>query len=122
MDFVAIDFETTNADCSSVCQVGAVTFRNGEAVDEFTRLVDPRDRFDPVNIATHGIDAERVRGAPRFPDIHADLSSFVQDRVVVSHMPFDRAVFQQVHAKYGLGAASCRWLDTAMVARRAWPQ
>jgi DNA polymerase-3 subunit epsilon len=37
-------------------------------------------------------------------------------------MPFDRAVFQQVHARHGLEGASCRWLDTARVARRAWPQ
>lgn len=122
MDFVAIDFETANANCSSVCQVGVVTFQGGDAVDTFASLVDPDDHFDPINVSKHGIDANSVRGAPSFNDIHAELSRLVRDRIVVCHMPFDRAVFQQVHAKYGLDCVSCRWLDTARVARRAWLQ
>jgi DNA polymerase-3 subunit epsilon len=119
MDFVAIDFETANADCSSVCQVGVVTFQAGEPVDTFASLVDPGGFFDPINVSKHGIDAGAVRGAPSFPAIHGHMARLVRDRTVACHMPFDRAVFQQVHARHGLEGASCRWLDTARVARRA---
>jgi DNA polymerase III subunit epsilon len=122
MDFVAIDFETANANYASVCQVGAITFRGGEIADRFVSLVDPQDFFDPVNISKHGLTAEAVRGAPIFTAVQPELARLVQDRIVVCHMPFDRTVFHQVHAKHRLACASCRWLDTARVARRAWPQ
>jgi len=32
MDFVALDFETANANLGRVCQVGAVLFKGGEPV------------------------------------------------------------------------------------------
>ncbi len=64
MDFVALDFETANADLSSICQVGLVTFRNGEPAETFSTLVDPEDYFDYINISIHGIDDIKVRGRP----------------------------------------------------------
>jgi DNA polymerase-3 subunit epsilon len=121
MDFVAIDFETANADYASICQVGAVTFMGGEVVDSFVTLVDPKDFFDGMNVYIHGIDEDAVRGAPTFPDIHPDLSRRLQDRVVVCHTSFDRVAFDRVHAKHRLGSVTCQWLDTARVVRRAWP-
>ena len=35
-DFVAIDFETANSDPSSICSVGIVVVRDGEALRFFT--------------------------------------------------------------------------------------
>ncbi|MBN9538819.1 MAG: transposase [Alphaproteobacteria bacterium 65-37] len=120
MNFIALDFETANADLSSICQVGLVAFRDGKVVDTYTTLVDPDDYFDPMNVSIHGIDEDRVRGAPRFLDVHPKLSSLVAGAVVVCHTLFDRAAMQQASAKYRLTDVTCRWLDTSRVARRAW--
>ena len=38
-DFAAIDFETANNECSSVCSVGVVIVRGGEIVDSFYSLI-----------------------------------------------------------------------------------
>lgn len=122
MNFVALDFETANADLSSICQVGLVVFRDGKVVETFTTLVDPDDYFDPVNVSIHGIDEEEVRGAPRFQDIYPKLSLHIDGAVVVSHTLFDRTAMQQASAKHGLVDVPCRWLDTTRVVRRAWPQ
>jgi len=43
-------------------------------------------------------------------------------RIVASHSSFDRVSLARVHEKYGLSPIECQWLDTARVARRAWPQ
>jgi len=122
MNFIALDFETANADLSSICQVGLVAFRDGKIADTYTTLVGPDDYFDSINISIHGIDEDRVRGAPRFQDIHPKLSSLVTGAVVVCHTLFDRAAMQRASAKYRLTDVTCRWLDTSRVVRRAWSQ
>jgi DNA polymerase-3 subunit epsilon len=122
MDFLALDFETANADLSSICQVGLVVFRDGKIANTYATLVDPDDYFDPVNVSIHGINEDRVHGAPRFQDIYPQLSSHINDAVVVCHTLFDRAAMHQASAKHRLADVSCRWLDTTRVVRRAWSQ
>lgn len=120
--FVALDVETANPDLASICQIGAVTFVGGEAQATWQSLVNPEDEFDPVNVAIHGIDEAAVQGAPRFPDVAAPLAHLLAGHVIATHTAFDRVALARVHDKYALGAADCRWLDTARVCRRAWGQ
>ncbi len=122
MEFVALDFETANADLSSVCQVGAVVFKDGEPVSTFASLVDPDDFFDPVNVSIHGIDEDTVRGSPRFTSVHRDLGQMMKNMIVACHSLFDRAVLHQAEQRNALGNIECRWLDVTRVVRRAWPQ
>jgi DNA polymerase-3 subunit epsilon len=122
MNFTAIDFETANADLSSVCQVGLVRFQNGEPGETFSCLVDPDDYFSPINVSIHGIDEIAVSGAPRFAQLHSQVSQWLQGNVVVSHSFFDRSVHKQAESRYRLPSCECRWLDTTCVVRRAWPQ
>lgn len=63
MDFTAIDFETANASRASICAVGLVRVENGEAVEQFHRLVNPQCSFNFYNTAVHGITAFDVRDA-----------------------------------------------------------
>lgn len=120
--FVAIDVETANADSASICQVGLVIFEHGVEQSSWSTLVDPEDYFSSINVSIHGIDEEHVLGAPKFPDIEHELRESLTGAIVVSHMPFDRVALTRVCAKYGLPAMECRWLDSARVTRRAWPQ
>ena len=122
MDFLALDFETANADFTSVCQVGAVLFRDGQPADTFISLVDPEDYFDAVNVSIHGIDEEAVRGAPKFGEVYAKLGLLMANRVVVSHTSFDRSVMSQCEQRHNLTRPDCKWLDSAMVVRRTWPR
>lgn len=122
MDFLALDFETANADFTSVCQVGAVLFSGGEPVETFASLIDPDDYFDALNISIHGIDEEAVRGAPRFSEVYAKLELLMANRVVVSHTSFDQSVMSQCEMRHSLKRPTCRWLDSAMVVRRTWPR
>lgn len=120
--FTAIDVETANADLASVCQIGVVTFINGEATRQWQSLIDPEDEFDPINVSIHGIDESKVRGAPRYSDVATHVSGLMTDQVVVSHMSFDRVAMSRVQQKYRLTPILCRWLDSAKVCRRAWSQ
>lgn len=122
MDFVAIDVETANADLASICQIGLVTVRAGEIADKWSTLVNPEDFFDGINVGIHGIDEGRVAGAPTFPEVYRDFSAKTAQTVVVSHTSFDRAAVTGAVERYDLPGVPLTWLDSARIARRAWPE
>jgi len=109
--FVAIDFETANADLSSICQIGAVTFESSEVVDERVSLVNPEDYFDGYNIAIHGISEDMICDAPTFPDAFQTFAAHIEGQIVVSHTAFDRTALSQVSQKYSMPFVECLCVD-----------
>ena len=122
MEFVAIDFETANADMSSICQLGFVHYEDGLVKEEWKTYVDPEDFFDEMNISIHGIDETKVKGAPTFTEIASRIYDYLDGRIAVSHTHFDRVAIQQVCTKNNIRVPTCTWLDSARVTRRTWEQ
>ena len=61
MEFVAIDFETANRNSDSACSIGLVTFKDGKIVDEYYKLIRPKNLyFHPDNIKVHGLTEEML--------------------------------------------------------------
>lgn len=120
MRFIAIDLETANPRMSSICQIGIVAFEDGREIGAEVRLVDPRDYFDPYNVAIHGITEEDVQGAPRFGELHGWLCQQTSGEIVACHTHFDRVALAQACGALRLAPLPCNWLDTAQVARRTW--
>lgn len=122
MNFIAIDVETANSSLSSICAVGAVKFNQGKLADEFYTLVNPYQSFDAINVNIHNISPEDVAESPEFSEVLEHLIDFVGDLPVVCHGHFDRSSITQACSRCSLLAPSWRWLDTARVARRTWPE
>ncbi len=122
MKYLALDVETANSDYSSICQIGVAEFDNGQVVDSWNSLINPEDYFDFFNTELHGIDEEKVKDAPTFPDIYNELSNWISDRITVHHMPFDRVAISRACEKYELPLISPIWLDSAKIARRTWEE
>jgi DNA polymerase-3 subunit epsilon len=122
MEFVALDFETANADMSSICQLGLVHFKDGLLQEEWKTYVDPEDFFDEINVSIHGIDENTVKGAPTLQDIASRICSYLDGRIAVCHTHFDRVAIHQACIKYDLRLPTCTWLDSARVTRRTWEQ
>ena len=120
LDFVAVDVETANSNVSSICQVGIAVVRSGKIKDIWTQLVDPHDFFDPYNIAIHGIDQKMVNGYPRFEELCDKIARHLGE-IVVSHTFFDRRAISKAFEKCGKSLRYGTWIDSAQVARRAWP-
>lgn len=122
MDFVAIDVETANASRASICQIGVARYAGGVLKDEWVSYIDPESEFDFMNISIHGIDAETVKGSPKFMDVVNHLYSFLDGEIVVSHMPFDQQAIAQTADRYHIRHPNSTWLDSAKIARRAWSE
>jgi DNA polymerase-3 subunit epsilon len=122
MRFVSIDVETANARMRSICQIGLVVYEDGREIGAESLLINPGEEFDPVNVGIHGIDAQQVADALTFREIGHWLSRNAGGQTLVCHTHFDRTAITQATAYHALPPMDCRWLDSAMVARRAWPQ
>ena len=122
MDFVVIDVETANPNLASICQIGIAPFRDGVLENPRQWLVNPQDYFDSLNVSIHGIDEDKVHGEPTWPEVYSAIAPFLTGNIVASHTPFDRAALTQACGRWSLLTCDCRWIDTARVVRRTWPQ
>ena len=122
LTFNAIDVETANADPASICQVGIVRVRAGRIEEQLAMLVDPEQRFNPVNVRLHGISEATVKDSVTLPSVYARLRRLLGGAVVVSHTAFDRVALDGATTRYGLKPICAIWLDSAKIARRAWPE
>lgn len=122
MNFIVVDVETANPNLSSICQVGIAPFRDGVPQQTRQWLVNPEDYFDPIHVDIHGIDEHTVRNAPKWPEVYAALMPLLAGSIVASHTAFDRVALTQACGTWKISTCECRWLDTARVVRRAWPQ
>ncbi len=120
LDFVAVDVETANSNVSSICQVGIAVVREAEIKQVWVQFIDPHDFFDPHNVAIHGIDHNMVKGCPRFEDI-CDRIALYLEGIVISHTFFDRRAVSKAFEECGKSLRYEIWIDSAQVARRAWP-
>lgn len=120
--FVSIDVETANASYSSICQIGAVVFENGQETAHWDTLIDPRVEFRPFNTRIHGIRPEHVRGAPTFAQgLQLMQRAISQLDIVASYGHFDRSALRQACQHNGLPELSWQWIDVGLTARDVWP-
>ena len=122
LTFNAIDVETANSDPSSICQIGIVRVRCGVIKGQLSVLVNPEAPFSEFNVRIHGIDDIAVRDSNTLPFLESRLRRLLEGTVLVSHTSFDRRALDGAMERYGLRPIRARWMDSAMVARRAWPQ
>ena len=121
LTFNAIDVETANADPSSICQIGIIRVQGGVIKEQLSVLVNPGTPFNDFNVRLHGIDHNAVQDSRTLPLLESQLRRLLDGTVLVSHTSFDRRALDGAMERYGLRPIRARWLDSAMVARWAWP-
>lgn len=124
--FTAIDVETANRDQATICAIGLATYSGGRLQSQWYSLVDPAAEFEPKNIAVHGLTARDVEGKRKFPEVLPEIVRFIRradSPVLVSHTPFDRVSLQQAAERWKVTLPEqWMWLDSALLARRTWPE
>lgn len=121
LDFTAVDFETANGFRGSPCSIGLVRVRDGVEVEAYYATMRPPegfDRFDPSNVAVHGLSAEQVADRPRFAELFAEISAFVGEDVLVAHnAAFDVEVFRSALEVSGMSSPGLRAWCTVQLSR-----
>ncbi|WP_342438850.1 3'-5' exonuclease [Paenibacillus sp. FSL L8-0436] len=119
MNFTAIDFETANSSRSSACSLGLVQVREGVITAEHVWLIDPRQRFDGMNIAIHGITPSMVQGQPTFAELWPLLQPLLQGEIVVAHnAAFDMSVLRYCLDASGTSYPNFQYMCTYLLGKK----
>ncbi len=98
-EFVVFDIETTGLSVSNcaITEIGAVKFKNGEVIEQFSTFVDPGVHI-PENITElTGITDEMVSGAPKPVDAVRAFLDFTGQRMLIAHNAnFDTSFIRKV--------------------------
>lgn len=128
LDFVAIDFETANNNPASICQIGAVKFRDGEPVDSFASLVKPHERLNlfeyEKHTELHHITKSDILEAPEWPEVLGRFESyFVEDLPLVAHRAAnaDAKMMREDCILYRMPMLENGWIDTWALAKELLP-
>ena len=122
LTFNAIDVETANADSGSICQIGITHVVDGGITKVWITLVNPEASFDRMNVRLHGIAAKTVVDSPTIPTLSGELRKRLNGAFLVSHTAFDRVAMDRAMERYGLPSLEVTWLDSARIAKAAWPR
>ncbi len=103
-EFVAIDFETATGSPFSACQIGLVTMRNGQIIDEYESLIQPPDnKYLYWNTKIHGILPEDTVQSPNFLQLAETILPKLENKTIVAHnASFDFKVLQKTMEYYNL--------------------
>ena len=122
-DFAAIDFETANAERSSVCAVGVVIVRGGEEAGTFYSLIQPEPNYYSYWCTrVHGLCQADTDDAPVFPDVWDQVEPLIAGLPLVAHnSPFDQGCLKAVFRVYQMDYPDYVFLDTLRAARHKLP-
>lgn len=86
-EFVVFDLETTGAKAPPcrITEIGAYRVRDGQVIDEYQTLVNPKMPIPPFITDLTGISDNMVRDAPVFADVVHDFLCFIGDSILVAH-------------------------------------
>lgn len=111
-DFIAIDFETANADYSSACSLGLVAVKDLKIAEENYFLIQPPgNKFNQINVNIHGISSDAVKDAPFFPEIWYQIKNYFDDNIIIAHnASFDMAVLKKCMFVYNIPYPDFKYL------------
>lgn len=122
--FAVVDLETTGASAiyDRILEVAVVTLVDGEIVDRYEQLIDPKMAVPPFITRLTGIDGRTVRGKPTFAEAAPAVRAALGSRPMVAHnASFDEAFLRHAFARLGQKVDLPK-LCTLRLARRLLPR
>lgn len=122
--FVAFDFETTGLHpaVDRIVEFGAVRFRVGSELAEFSQLVDPGRPIEREAARVSGIDDSMVQGKPPVGAVMPRFMDFVGEAILVAHnAEFDAGFLRAELARAGIVQFENLVIDTQLLAQKAFP-
>ena len=122
-EYIVLDLEMTglSAKTDQIIEIGAIRVRNGQMVDSYACLVNPRCRVPERVVELTGITDEMVQDGVDRDEAIAGLLDYLNGHVLVGqNLNFDYGFLKQwaVNHKQPLEAKAC---DTLKIARALLP-
>lgn len=122
LDFAAIDFETANANPSSVCSVGVVIVRDGKPVKKYYKLIHPvPNYYNPGNVRVHGLTKADTDNADTFPEVWAEIEPLIEGLPLVAHFSrFDEGCLKAAFHRFEMTYPGYKFYCTCTASRKVF--
>jgi len=122
MELCFIDTETTGlypAYGDRICEIGLIAADlELNMIDSFNSLINPLREISPEARMVNRIAQEELESAPRFHEIGARISEFIEGRLMVGHnIMFDHGFLKNEFRLAGIEYPPPRLMDTRDIAR-----
>lgn len=123
MNFVAIDFETTTSNPSSICSMGICQVEKNKVIKTEEFLIKPNPfEFNEYNIKIHGITPEMVFTKPTFDKYWPRILPYIENNLVIAHnASFDITALKRAMKLYNIPYPEFEYLCTVQLSRKAYP-
>lgn len=122
--FIVFDIETTGFSCkkNKVIEIGAVKIKNGEIIDRFSSLINPKEPIPLHIVNLTGINDEMVIKEETIDKVLPRFISFIEGGVLVAHnADFDTSFIAQGCEELDLPFQHKTVIDTVSMARILLP-
>ena len=124
-DFIVLDLETTglSKDYHKITEICAFKLKDGDVIDIFHTLVNPKVKIPSFIRRLTGIDDEMVKDAPLINEVLPDFLNFIEDIPLVAHnATFDYNFLNHNCIKHLKGELSNEKVCTRKLAHRLLPK
>ena len=119
-DFICIDLETTglNPKRDRIIEIGAVKVRNGQIVETYQQLIDPKQQLEERVEVLTGISSKELEGKPTIQEVLPTLREFLGDDVLLGHrVLFDYSFLKRTFTNEKISFER-KGIDTLKIARQ----
>ncbi|MFW5824925.1 MAG: exonuclease domain-containing protein [Marinobacter sp.] len=122
--FAFLDLETTggSAGHDRITEIGIRFWRDGQLVDEWQTLVNPRMRIPPFIERLTGITNTMVADAPEFSELADELQGRLKNTIFVAHNARFDYGFLKAEFRRLMRPFAARVLCTVKLSRRLYPE
>jgi len=119
---VGLDTETTGLDTrrDRVFEIGLVTYRSGDVVENWGRLMDPLVELDQKVVETTGVTTEEVSGQPVFAEVVDEIEKRISGQILVGYniIDFDLPMLATEFERLGRQMPPFQVIDVLVFARQ----
>ncbi len=122
--FCIIDVETTglSAARNNIIEIGMVKVFNSKITQKYHSMINPGKEIPYYITQLTGISNDEVYDAPFFEDVVNDISTFIEDEILVGHnFSFDLSFLRKEFRYCGRETIANPNLCTLKIARRLYP-
>lgn len=120
-DYIVFDTETTGLEpeIDKIIEISAIKYINNEPIDNFSVLVNPKQKLDPFITSLTGITDRNLRNQPTIDEVLPKFFDFIEDYVLVAHnTPFDIKMVACECYRNNITMCNNRLIDTVPLAKR----
>lgn len=121
--YTVLDLETPNRSNDRISQIGLLVVHNGNILKNYSSLINPECKFDPVNTELTGLTSEKVSRAPSFKQYWPRIKVLFSQCVIVCHnADFDLNVLSKTLKHYGFDLPKIKYVCTFLEAKNKFPE